>query len=47
MLSRYRDNYSRVDGQWLFQSREYDVMYFGPADLSGNFNPLPLSALLG
>ena len=41
VLSRYRDNYSRVDGQWLFQSREYDVMYFGPADLSGNFNPLP------
>ena len=41
VLSRYRDTYSRMDGQWLFQSREYDVMYFGPADLSANFSPLP------
>ena len=41
VLSRYRDSYSRMDGQWLFQSREYDVMYFGAADMSGNFNPLP------
>ncbi len=41
VLSRYRDTYSRIDGSWLFQSRDYDVMYFGPSDLSGNFNPLP------
>ena len=41
VLSRYRDTYVRVDGQWLYQSRHYDVMYFGPADLSAPFNPLP------
>ena len=41
VLSRYRDTYSRIDGKWLFQSRDYDVMYFGPSDLSGSFNPLP------
>ena len=41
VLSRYRDTYSRVDGKWLYQSRHYDVMYFGPSDLSAGFNPLP------
>ena len=41
ILSRYRDTYTRVDGQWLYQSRHYDVMYFGPADLSAPFTPLP------
>jgi ketosteroid isomerase-like protein len=41
VLSRYRDSYSQIDGQWLFQSRAYDVMYFGATDMSGNFNPLP------
>lgn len=43
VLSRYRDTYSRVDGQWLYQSRDYDIMYFGPADLSADFAPLPES----
>jgi len=41
VLSRYRDTYSRVDGQWLYQSRDYDIIYYGPADLSGNYTPLP------
>ncbi len=41
ILSRYRDTYTRVDGQWLYRSRHYDVMYFGPADLSAPFTPLP------
>ena len=41
VMSRYSDTYSRVDGEWLFQSRHYDVMYFGPPDLSGNYTPLP------
>jgi len=40
-LSRYRDSYSRIDGQWLYQSRDYDIMYLGPADLSGSFKSLP------
>lgn len=37
ILSRYRDTYTRVDGQWLYQSRDYDFIYNGPADLSGTF----------
>jgi len=41
VLSRYRDTYYRIAGQWLYTSRAYDVMYFGPADLSAGFNPLP------
>ncbi len=41
VLGRYRDSYSRVNGQWLYQSRDYDIIYYGPADLSGNYSPLP------
>jgi ketosteroid isomerase-like protein len=41
MISRYQDSYSRIDGNWLYQSREYTVIYSGPPDLSGQFNPLP------
>ena len=40
VLSRYLDTYSRVDGQWLYQSRRYSFIYHGPADLSGNYTPL-------
>jgi ketosteroid isomerase-like protein len=41
VVSRYRDSYTRVDGQWLYLSRHYDIIYYGPADLSGNYTPLP------
>ena len=41
LLSRYRDSYTRVDGQWLYSTRHYDVMYYGPGDLSGAYTPLP------
>jgi ketosteroid isomerase-like protein len=37
VLSRYRDTYSRVNGQWLYQSRHYDIIYYGPPDLSGAY----------
>lgn len=40
-LSRYLDTYKKVDGQWLFETRQYDFIYRGPADLSGDFTPLP------
>ena len=40
LLSRYRDSYVRVDGQWLYQSRLYDVIYYGSGDLSGSYTPL-------
>ena len=41
VLSRYLDSYVKRDGQWLFQSRQYNMMYNGPADLSGMHTPLP------
>jgi ketosteroid isomerase-like protein len=41
LLSRYRDSYSKIDGQWFYQSRAYDVMYYGPGDLSGSYTALP------
>lgn len=37
ILSRYLDTYVRRDGQWLYQSREYNFIYNGPPDLSGDF----------
>jgi uncharacterized protein (TIGR02246 family) len=41
VLSRYLDTYVKRDGQWLYQSRQYNLMYNGPADLSGTHTPLP------
>ena len=41
VLSRYLDTYVRRDGQWLYQSRHYDMIYNGPGDLSGTYTPLP------
>jgi uncharacterized protein (TIGR02246 family) len=41
ILSRYLDTYTRQDGQWLYQSRVYNIIYNGPADLSGEYTPLP------
>ena len=40
-LSRYSDRCVKVGGEWLFARREYDVLYRGPADLSGEYKPLP------
>jgi ketosteroid isomerase-like protein len=41
VLSRYLDTYIRLDGEWLYQSRDYSFIYHGAADLSGNYTPLP------
>lgn len=41
ILSRYLDSYRKVDGHWLYQTRRYELIYHGPADLSGNYTPLP------
>ena len=40
ILSRYLDSYVRQEGGWLYQSREYNFIYNGPADLSGAYTPL-------
>ncbi|MGL4565096.1 MAG: YybH family protein [Halioglobus sp.] len=41
VLSRYLDtDIRRNNGQWLFQSRQYNFIYNGPADLSGTYTPL-------
>lgn len=37
LLAHYDDTYVRVDGRWLFASRELVVHYGGPQDLSGDF----------
>lgn len=41
VFSRYLDTCVKQHGRWLFQSRQYHLMYNGPADLSGTYNPLP------
>ncbi|MEZ5571529.1 MAG: nuclear transport factor 2 family protein [Halioglobus sp.] len=43
IISRYQDTYAKRDGQWLFQSRHYNFLYNGPADLSGTYTPPPVS----
>ena len=40
ILSRYIDTYTRRNGQWLFQSRDYSFIYNGPADMSGSYTAL-------
>ena len=40
LLSRYADNYRLQDGRWFYQSRDYQVLYHGDADLSGAYTPL-------
>ena len=37
LLAYYDDTYVRVDGQWLFGSRELVIQYGGPTDLSADF----------
>lgn len=37
LLAYYDDAYLRVDGEWLFESRELVIQYAGPPDLSAPF----------
>lgn len=37
IVSRYVDTYSRRDGQWLYQSRVYEIIYHGTQELAGNY----------
>lgn len=37
ILSRYLDEYVKEGGEWKYQSRAYQFIYNGPADLSGAF----------
>ena len=37
MLSRYDDSYVKVNGEWLFQTRRYSLLYHGAPDLSGAY----------
>lgn len=37
LLAHYDDLYVKVDGRWLFSSRELVVHYGGPADMSADF----------
>lgn len=39
-VSRYTDSYTRIDGDWFFQRRQYDFLYRGTAPLSGDYTPL-------
>ena len=39
-LSRYQDSYRKIDGEWLYQSRQFTFIYMGPADLSGSYTPI-------
>ena len=41
VLGVYDDEYSRESGSWLFTRRRYNILYRGPADLSGDYNPYP------
>jgi ketosteroid isomerase-like protein len=40
VLSRYKDTYVKVGGEWLFKTRDYGFIYNGPSDLSGDYTPL-------
>jgi ketosteroid isomerase-like protein len=40
VLSRYQDRYTKVSGQWLYQSRDYSILYHGAPDLSGSYNAM-------
>lgn len=37
LLAHYDDLYTRVDGAWMFASRELTIHYGGPPDLSATF----------
>ena len=42
-IGTYADEYARVDGKWVFTSRDYHVLYNdeGKGDMSGVVNRLP------
>lgn len=33
----YHDRYKREEGRWVFARRHFDLIYSGPADMSGRF----------
>ncbi|MBE0598868.1 MAG: nuclear transport factor 2 family protein [Desulfuromonadales bacterium] len=35
IIGIYSDQYRKIDGEWRFGQRQYDIFYRGPADLSG------------
>lgn len=37
----YHDRYLRENGAWCFARRRFDILYNGPADLSGTLLPFP------
>ena len=41
VLGIYDDTFSKIDGEWLFTSRRYNVLYSGGSDLSGDYVPYP------
>lgn len=40
IVSRYKDIYKKQDGQWLYQSRVYEIIYLGDDDLKGQYTPI-------
>ena len=46
VMGVYSDRLVRVDGAWRFATRQFDVFYRGPVDLSGTVHPVaPLPPL--
>lgn len=37
----YDDTFVKEDGEWRIDSRNYHILYQGPADLSGQYQPYP------
>lgn len=37
----YHDRYVRIDGQWRFARRSYNLLYSGAPDLTGDVFPFP------
>ena len=37
----YNDTLARIDGDWKFKTRHFDVMYRGPVDLTGDIMGYP------
>ena len=40
-IGRYYERFEEVDGRWLFAWRLFQILYSGPADLSGTFTDQP------
>lgn len=40
-IGTYHDRYTRTDAGWRFQSRRFDFLYRGRADLAGKTYPFP------